>query len=404
MCKLTILHYSQCNCGPRDGSYGDGFIVTKGWYNRLPLDLEAVPFQRCVEAKNFALCSSRSNTMEFPRCHDVQVKALQFQGEPCFRCFTRREILLRTEKIKALNEQRKILTERFDASQRAETQDADFTRTMRHTIKTSPRFDKRTEKQIFHGTKAELSSVKFRSVEGKVPDWEDALHKQLACRKSAQERSIEKKAENASSEEKEQEEKKKQAKLALLQHRLARVNLRAASVPGEDKPLPRLRVSRPVRNTSPKTGATLDVMVPVDFVQNAHEESLAQSASTPSESSSTKTVSKKAQGKRLPENTSVKYHTINGAMATSPKPWIEDEKTGANPFPIKESGRCHMVAAVEAPEFKPFQRPPPTEPRLMRAPNAPRAMREGAVEQATWQLPQRYPTYRGHAAHRTWRG
>ncbi|UPX19011.1 uncharacterized protein EKO05_0009288 [Ascochyta rabiei] len=421
MCKLTVLHYSQCNCGPRDGSYEDGFIVTKGWHNRLLLDFDTVPLRRCTEARNFALCPSRSNTMEFPRCHDVQVKTVRFQAEPCFRCFTRREISIRTEKIKALNEQRKVFAERFDASQRAKIEDADFTKTMRQTIKASPQFDKRTEKQRFYGTKAELISMKFGSVKEMVPDWEEGLRRQLACRKLARERSTEMKAESASNEDKEQVEVKKQTKMALLQDRLAQVNMLAAfsvpvereepsateqNAPNRDNSIQRLRVARPACKLALDVGLKLNVMVPFTTVQNMHKANSAQNASAPLKSSFAKAVTTQTQEHRISGNSPVKYHTINGRIAADAKPWAEDEKIGveSSSRPRSSSNQSLMIAAAAAPEFKPFQRPPPAEPRLMRAPTAPRAMREGSIRQTTWQPRQPCTSFRGYATYRTWRG
>lgn len=426
MCKLTILLYTQCNCGPRDGSYEEGFIVTKDWYNRLFLNLDsgAVPFERCKQATFFTLSPNRSNTMEFPRCHNVQIKNIRLEGQLCFRCFTRREIFKRTEKIKTLHAERKLLRRRFDALEKAEVKDAEFTRTMRHTMKKSPQFDKRTEEQKFHGTKAELSPVKFGSVNGMAADWETDLLKQLACQKLAKEKCAEKKTGEVPDEEKEQEERKKRDRLASFQRRLAVVNQRAASPLAEEderpppyeetekdpfpqeKPLQRFRIARSVRRVPSGTGPTLDLMVPVNVVHDMHEESSADNASAPTESSTTVAITTQVLDKPCPTHAVVKYRTVSDGRAIDSGSRVTEERTGAASSTIVEaaSNRGFTAAAAEAPEFRPFQRPPPTEPRIMRAPTAPRAMREGSLHQPTWQPRQQFATSRRFSPYRGWRG
>lgn len=60
-----------------------------------------------------------------------------------------------------------------------------------------------------------------------------------------------------------------------------------------------------------------------------------------------------------------------------------------SPLPSTSSMRA------QAPEFRPLRHAPPSEPQMMRAPTAPRAMREGSLRQSSHRYRQKYVSMRG---------
>lgn len=312
----------------------------------------------------------------------------------------------------------KSLTARFNASSRGEVKDAEFTKTVRQTIRTETQSVGRIEKQQHFETKADLQSITSKTSEGAEPDWEDGLRKRLAYRELAKEKNVERKLQQASGKFKEQEEKNRQSRLALLRNRLAQANQRS-QVPEELERVgllsQKLQPSLLVKKTEPnpqlqeKPSQTVCVVrTPAirhsglgPTVQEMHETSTAEHVSAPATSGVTPFSSAQPQKKTSKITTACKYHTISIATAGNINVWVRKPIDHATtPLIVESAPNQHTpFTAAEAPEFRPFQRPPPTEPRMMRAPTAPRAMRENSLQQATWQAPLR-ATYRGYGSYR----
>ena len=185
-------------------------------------------------------------------------------------------------------------------------------------------------------------------------DWEERLHAQLACSGLKKRKSAQKRAEGGSGEQQGQEEKK-QAKRSSLQKRLAEANRRVDSpvLEGKEEAAPLI--------THTQAGPSAEEPV-------------------------------------------VRYHTIaTGIVANAIARIEETPLQGARPLLVKSASLRGLNASViEKAEFRPFQRPPPTGPRMMRAPTAPRAMREGSLKGATWQPHQHCPTAHGYSMYRGW--
>ena len=427
MCKITILYYTQCNCNARFGTIGEGLIVTKEWHNRLPLDQDAVPFERCLQAKSYALSASQSSTMEFSRCHNIQFRSVQVREEACYRCLMFRRSNEKAEKARTLIAEHKFFTDRYKAAAQSAAKDADVTRNLWQTIKELPRYDVGTEEQKFIGTKENLRSTKFGSIKKTVADWEDRLEMQIAHQEMGKEKKTEKKVARASGEEKKQEKKERQTKLACLQHRLVQANKRVISPALEEneKPPPeyeemeqnprvretpprRLRIARLTKRSHSGTGPTLDMMVSAQLVQTVYEADPLQNGSASPETSSPDVSTSHSSGDPSVDNTVARYHTTGPSTVININPPVEDLpiRDTAHPAVTFASLRGFTALSAEAPEFRPFQRAPPTEPRMLRAPTAPRAMREGTCgsqPRTTWQPGQYFATVRGYATVRGWR-
>ena len=342
--------------------------MTKDWYKRLLLDPDVVPFERCTQARNSAVNLSRSSTIEFPRCYNIQIKTIQFDGELCYRCFSHQRLVERTKKIKdvqaaiellekkrqKLEAERKTFKIRSEMFGNTESKDVEFTREMRQTIKESPRFSEKTERLRSHIIKSGFLPQSCESVRWKVVDWEERLHAQLACSGLKKRKSAEKRAEGGSGEQQGQEEKK-QAKRSSLQKRLAEANRRVDSpvLEGNEEAAPLI--------THPSAGPSAEEPV-------------------------------------------VRYHTIATGIVANAIAQIEETPfQGARPSVVKSASLRGLNASViEKAEFKPFQRPPPTGPWMMRAPTAPRAMREGSLKGATWQPHQHFSTAHGYPTYHGW--
>ncbi|KAJ8109447.1 hypothetical protein OPT61_g7452 [Boeremia exigua] len=390
MCKITILQYPRCGCDARDGNDGDGFIVTKRWHNRLLLDHAFVPFERCLQAKYFALSKSKSHTAEFSRCADVQVKNIRFEEEVCFRCLMDQRSKERAATIRALLAEHRSFSARYAATKEPATEDAESNGRIWQSIRAPRQLETewKTKRQGLIGTAKDLGVKQFTSVREMAANWEDRLKSQLDSRERKSEKRVEHRVEATSSDSK-THEKRKQARLAYLQLHLAHANSQILCLESEEDaspaldkeekeqdlytqrlPVRRLRIVRPEKRSSSKTRAT--AMVSTQAVQGAD----------------------------IPR-------APLALMKTSPQD-VCVPKSDATSRPIVKSApsKDSTVLSVEAPNFKPFRQPPPTEPQLMRAPTAPRAMREGAyssLPRTAGRSRQRFAAVHGYATIRRWR-
>lgn len=417
MCKLTILHYTRCNCNAQDGNGGDGFILTKGWHDRLFLDRDAVPYERCLRAKSSALRTSMSSTMEFSPCRDARVKNIRFEEEVCFRCLMHRRSKQRADEIRALFVEWESFSGRYATTRESADRDATLNKGIWQSIRASPRFDKtwKDERQRFVGTIGDLRATQFESAKA---DWELRLERQIVSRAKTAEKQIGLEAEKPCAEEKEQEGKKKQAILACLQLRLAQANTRAVSPVTEEKedesplaedkekeqtavseeiPEQRLRIAPTASTSSCGLGPRLDAMVSARMLQSLHEEESPEPLPNPS-------------GRSTPEiivaHPSVRPGTnelVVGSRTARPIAAIkivapEDlASNGDKARPVVKPASSQALSP-DVLEFTPFKQAPPTEPKMMRVPTAPRAMREAAY--STYGS---MPRMRGYSTVRNWR-
>jgi hypothetical protein len=274
----------------------------------------------------------------------------------------------RTAMIKLLYAERKALTARFHASSQAEIKDVEFTRKMRRSIKVQQRHDGGITKHEDLRKGGGLRPVKLGKSEDVDTNWKERLQKRLANQTAAKEER------NNSPEERKSEDMKKQKRMTSLRDGLAQANTHHQT---------------PDRSGDPEHATP----------------SCSKSSSTSAVSDTTSITT--AQSPTVPnQNTApVKYRTNNGVTVNEAGTWVQalaHETTS----PGTDSAPYNPIppTAVEAPEFKPFRRPPPTEPRMMRAPAAPRAMRERNPQIWTWQTSRRFAMYRGYAAYRGWTG
>lgn len=224
MCVITILHCTPCKF--RRDMPEEGLIVTKTWYTQLlaSLDLESIPLRRCVEARIHALSISRSHTMEYPRCRNVEVKHLIVTEDVCFRCSTLR-------KIQTLTYVRRLYEDQCAMWKENERRDAQFVSNIRRSIRDSPRSILVTKKEAVGAAHSLLTAVKVDPVMPLLESWAHCLEKQLQQRKLAKAKEAER---LAKAEEGEQKEKRKAARLASVQRYLARMNRLSHCSPTKD--------------------------------------------------------------------------------------------------------------------------------------------------------------------------
>jgi hypothetical protein len=171
-----------------------------------------------------------------------------------------------------------------------------------------------------------------------------------------------------------------------------------------EEPALRLRIAQSTAKPTGGTGPISNVVILTQTVQIMHESRTARDISASREMSYTSPLIAHSPANRSAKEAVVQYHTIGAGTVANAISRIEYVPVrAASPQVIRSvSHRGLPASAAEAPEFKPFQRPPPTAPRTMRAPTAPRAMREGSLERTTWQSRQHFSTTRGHATCRGW--
>lgn len=417
MCKLTILKYTQCNCDARDGNNGGGFIVTKDWHNRLPLDLDAIPFERCTQVLLHTLSPGQSNTMEFPRCRDVQVTTVCFEGEVCFRCLMDRRSKERAAEIRALLAEHRSFAARYVSTKESASAQAESTRGLWQSIRASPR-----GRQNFADTIRDVRTMQLSSVEDAPESWEHVLGKQIACRDSKKEKKVLEAALMCTNAGQEQEKKRRQSKLDDLLRRLAQVNKRAVSTileeleqspsehsdmekssPLHQAPIRKLRIAR-LKASPSQTTPLFSLTVPTRTTKGESKgNSTSQTFTSASDS-----IQDASRNIHAAHNVYEKARTIGHSATVKMGRSIGLRSCSDKGYPTHRSNSLQAPShlSAEVAEFKPFVKPPPTEPRMMRAPTAPRAMRERpyscSLSRTTWQPRRRFATVSGCVTGRGW--
>lgn len=424
MCKLTILRYTQCNCDARDGSDEAGLIVTKDWHNRLPLDRDAVPFERCLQAKSYAVNTSKSVTTEFSPCDSVQASTVYFEEEACFRCLMHRRSKERAEQIRALVAERGSYLARHAMTRQSAAKHAKASESMWQSIRAS------TERK-FDDLMSSVRANQVEPVDSTMEDWVIRVESQIVNRAKRLERQGQIKVGAPSPASQEQEEKRKQARLARLRLCLIEANTRAVSPDSETtlngspplgpqekeqssasegNPARSLRVARTATRPSRGFGPRLDVMVSAQLLQSSRdrEEVSPQILSPSSILPCSETTATRAMVLPRRNRIPMGYRTVCTSRAIQILGPKESASNGTRTPPAVKAASIQEPTALspEASEFKPFRELPPTEPRSMRVPSAPRAMRESGFcslpRMNRWSC-QQYATVRGYSTVRGWR-
>lgn len=421
MCVITILHCTQCKL--RQDMAEEGLIITKDWHAQLlvSLDPETIPFKRCIEALNHGLSSSRSNTTEYPRCRMIEVKHMCVKKSICFRCSTRR-------KIQNLITIRKVYEEQSATWRRDERRDPEAVNDMRRSIRESLRSITTTRRERVCCATADLLTTKIAPVTPMMTSWEACLEMQIFQRELTKAKDAEKRAKLA--EEKEKEDQRKQARLSSVQQGLARINRLRTSPAMEgdteqssssrrEQPL-RLQIVRTVRMVTSGVDHGFDEMVPSQVPESVSGPSSLQDTPASPEVPPPAMTTTVFSGLPRSNKAIARFHTVGPASAIKVHLSGEDSSIGAAMRPVAGSAtlpgtstlraeapefaslRGFPAMRAEAPEFKPLQQAPPTEPRMMRVPTAPRAVREGSLRQAAGQPRQKYFTNRGYPTFGRW--
>lgn len=414
MCSLTILQYTRCSCNARDGNDGDGFIVTKDWHRRLALDRDAVPFERCMEAKLHAMDPTQSSTLEFARCKNIQVTTIRFEGEVCFRCLMHQRGKERAEKIRTLLAEHKSFAARYAATKESAAAQAEPSREIWQSMRLPSQRDRSLVDTI-----RDVRAIWLQPLDQGTEGWERVLEKQLACRDLKRERNAQNAVKASFRESQELLKKRIQFKLLDLQERLTQANKRAVSPileekgepvlePGDAKQDPthhhvqiqKLRVTR-LKRFPGQNGPMFDLKTPYRNMKKVVEkDSLAPEAPAPNP------VKELKQNIPGAHSAYTKARTIGPSTILPPGQSSEVDRSSNNGQSIDHAiSRALSTLSAEVAEFRPFVRAPPTEPLMMRAPTAPRAMRErtySSLSRTIWQPRRQFATVRGYATVRGW--
>jgi hypothetical protein len=344
----------------------EGLIITKHWHAQLlaNLDSDTIPFKRCINAINHALSNGWSDTM-YPRCRNVEVRHMAVTKEICFRCSTRR-------KIQSLIAMRKLYEEQSATWRNEERVDTKAVNDMRRSIRESSRSICTRGTGRNTCATAGLTAI-FAPVPPMMGSWESCLERQTQQRELAKPKEAERTMKLPDDEE--SKEKRKQARLISVRQCLARANrLRYSSVLKEDAEQGSAGQSKQVSQPSSSQDAVASPEKPSPavvtrvfanplnsnaFVVRVHTTDFASAEV----SLSGEEPSVGAAMRPVADSASV------GAVSTLRAEATEFASLRGFPSPLRTG-----FLRAEASEFKPFQYAPPAEPRMMRAPTAPRAM------------------------------
>jgi hypothetical protein len=393
MCIITILHCTPCKL--RQDMPEEGLIIKKDWHAQVlvNLDYNTVPFKRCVDATNYALSNGRSDTM-YPRCRNVEIRHMAVKSNICYRCSTRR-------RIQNLITMRKLYEQQTAIWRNEERRDTEAVNDMRMSIRESLRtiFTSGTER--LSGATASSLTVRRDSIIPMTESWESCLERQILQREAAKAKQAEGQAKLA--KEAKAKEKRTRERLASVQQHLSELNTMEHSSVMEGDPgqgpdyerFPRLRSSQDPSASPKRPPPAMPLIVSSDMAGRhrfkARPRTLGVTSALKSHASdemaSVDTTKRTA-------HSSASVGGISTLRAEAPE--------FASLRGLPPSMRIGPLRA-KAPEFKPLRHAPPTEPQMMRAPTAPRAMREGSVRQASDKPRQKYATMRGYPTLRGWR-
>jgi hypothetical protein len=398
MCKYVVVQYTHCNCHAREDDEGDGFIVTREWYNRLLIDHDTVPFERCTQAKCVELSPSQSHTVEFPRCKNVQVKTICVAGEVCFACLMHQRSKDQAAQCRVLEAEYRELWERmrtafgarqsfhnrYTGAKRSATLRSPTTRNVWQSIKESPQLDEKAKDKRGHfvDTLRDLRTTRLKFTEPQSVSWEEILEEQIAHREAKKEGKSGIGPEGVPDGKMKEESTAKKDKVSAVRKILASLN--KARVPQEPAQTEGVASVPPV--CEELETSSLVVQDPPQRFRLGSKKTTRIGAVPGSTSASWKSTQ---QGDKIEVINGVSSSTPRAfntlPRATKPISRYSDPSMTVTTSPeanAPSSSQIHSTLSARATEFKPFVQPPPTEPRIMRAPTAPRALREA---QTVWE-------------------
>lgn len=392
MCIVTILHCTPCKF--RQDMPAEGLIIKKDWHAQLlvNIDCDNIPFRRCVNATNHALSNGRSDTM-YPRCRNVEVKHMPVKKDICYRCSTRRRI----QKLIAV---RKVYEQQTATWRDEGRRDTEAMNDTRRSIRESSRRILTTGNERISGVTASSIIARHDSISLTSESWDSCLERQILQREIAKAKEAERQARLA--EEAGVKKKRAQDRLAAVQQRLIRMN-RLGHFPimqenaeqgldNEQVPGPGPLQDAPA---SPKRPSSAMPLIVSSDMADRH----AFKVRFPTLGVTSATKSNGFDG------TASDYTAMVSAAGSASVRGFSALRAEAPEFAslrgILQSSRTSSLRA-QAPEFKPLRHTPPVEPRMMRAPTAPRAMREGSLSQASDKPRQKYAIMRGYPTLRGW--
>jgi hypothetical protein len=428
MCKYVVLQYTQCNCHIRESNEGNGFIVTREWYNRLTVDHDTVPIERCTQAKCFELSPNQLHTVEFPRCKNVQVKTIRVAGQVCFACLMHRRSMDRAAHCRTLEVEYRKLQEKmrtaFGERQSFQTcyTGAIKSATLRaapasklwQSIRESPQLGEKAKDKggCFVDTLRDLRTTRLKSTEPGSASWEEILEKQIAHREAKKERKSGKGPAGVPNGKMKEESTAKQDRVSAVKKFL--VSLNKAQVPQEPAQTESVASVPPVCE-KPETSSPV-VQDPPPRLRLGPKKTAGTGALPDSMSTSWKGAQQEDNIEAIDGSSSgipLAFSTL--PRATKPISRYSDPTLTVTPSHganAPSSPQMHSTLSAKAAEFKPFVQPPPTEPRMMRAPTAPRALREtqtvlepsyGSFPQTIWGPWQFDGASHGYALEPEWR-
>jgi len=392
MCVITILHCTPCKF--RQDMPEEGLIIKKDWHAQLlvNLDCETIPFKRCVNAINYTLSNGRSDTM-YPRCRNVEVKHMLVKKDICYRCWTRR----RLQKMLTV---RKLYEEQTATWRNEERRNTEATNDMRRSIRESSQRIFTTGTERLSGAMASSLTARRDSVSPTKESWKSCLERQILQREIAKAKEAEKQAKLA--EEAEAKERRTRERLASVQQRLSRLNrperspvIEENSEQGlDDEQVPESSSLQDTTASSETPSPVMPLVVSSDMASRYKVKARSRTLG----------ITSAINGADLGERTSVDTATRPTAGSATVRGFSTlraEAPEFASLRGLPPSLKAGSLRA-QASEFKPLRHAPPTEPKMMRAPIVPRAMREGSLRQAPNKPRQKYATMRGYPTLRRW--
>ncbi|KAG9203989.1 hypothetical protein G6514_002151 [Epicoccum nigrum] len=255
---------------------------------------------------------------------------------------------------------------------------------MWQSIKESPQFDEKAKdiRGHFVDTLRDLRTTRLKSTEPKPASWEEILEEHIAHRDAKKEEKSGKGPEGVPDGEMKEESTAKEDKVSAVRKILASLN--KAWVPQEPAQAESVASVPPV-GEEPETSPPVVHDPPQKFRLGSRKTT--RTGVVPGSTSAGWKGTQ--QGDKIEaidggsSSTPRAFNTL--PRATKPISRYSDPSMTVTASPeanVPSLSQIHSTLSARATEFKPFVQPPPTEPRIMRAPTAPRALREA---QTVWE-------------------
>ena len=282
------------------------------------------------------------------------------------------------EKMRTSFGERQSFHDRYTGAIRSATLRAAPTRNMWRSIRESPQLDEdaRDKKGHFIVTLRNLRTTKLKSTKTESASWEEILKRQIALREAKKARKSGKGADENPDREMKERSTAKQDRLSAIKKMLSSLN--KVQEPEEPAQTESVASVPPVWEESETNSP--DKQGPPHKLRLGQKKTTGTGAVSDSAPTSLKGAQQEDDIKvmdRSSSNPPLAFSTL--PRATKPISRYSEPALTVTPTPelnAPRSPRIRSTLSVRAAEFKPFVQPPPTEPRMMRAPTAPRALRE----------------------------